>query len=38
MITEIFNFYLEKGLSYIFHKWKLNDRHFFDQKQKMILV
>ena len=34
MITEIFNFYLEKCLSYIFHILKFNDKHFFAQKIK----
>ena len=39
MITEILSFYLEKFLSYIFHILKFNDKHFFAQKiKKMILL
>ena len=28
MISEIFDFYLEKGLSYNFHIWQLYDKFF----------
>ena len=34
MITENFNFYLEKCLSYKFHIWISFDKHFYDQKLK----
>ena len=34
MNTEILNFYLKKSLSYIFHIFKFNDKHFFVQKIK----